>query len=71
MCMNGNKRTRVAKASVAAVWANCAKCEEALVDVSGSQLLVLDDLSGSEIMCDCCGQANRLPKKFLEQIRSD
>ena len=48
---------------MAAVWADCAECGEPLTDADGSLLLVLDDLLDRELVC-CCGQANRLPKRF-------
>lgn len=61
---NYRKASRVAKASVAAVWADCAKCGEPLADVAGSQLLTLDEFPDDGIACNHCGQVNRLPKKF-------
>ena len=61
---NYRKPKRAAKMSVAAVWADCAKCGGHLADAAGLQLLTLDEFPDDGLACNHCGQVNSLPKKF-------
>ena len=58
------KRPMIARASVAAVYATCKKCGEALYDSdTGSEMLVPVHMKDNpeRMVCHNCGQANRLP----------
>jgi hypothetical protein len=61
-------KPRIARCSIATVWANCAKCGEGLTDPNGGSLNIGANAADSrEMTCLNCGTLNRLPKWVAER----
>jgi hypothetical protein len=55
---------KTAKIQIAAVFANCGRCEAELADEMSGSLMISAATAGNDpiIICDVCGAENKMPK---------